>query len=285
MTTPQRSVLITGTSAGSIGSALAIAFAKRGFLTFATARDVSKIDQHLTSLDNVHIIPLDVTSRNSIDCAYNVVAEKTGAKLDYLVNNAGTGYTTPLADFDEEKAKKVFDVNFWGVLNVTKVFMPALVSAKGTVVNISSVGAVVHTPWIGIYSASKAALTTASETLRLELKPLGVDVVTAMVGSIETKFFTNNIPSTLPPNSLYKSIEHYIQDTDSGKNVPKGTNAAVFAEHLVKDVLQGKKGQLWRGNMASMTKWASQCIPWGSLDGMVASGRGVDKLKRSAPPP
>lgn len=128
-------------------------------------------------------------------------------------------------------------------------------------------------------------MTTASETLRLELKPLGVNVVTAMVGSIETKFHTNNIPLVLPDNSRYKRIEQYIQDTDSGKNSPKGTNATVFAEQLVKDVLQGKKGQLWRGNMASMTKWASQCIPWGSLDGMVASGRGVDKLKGPAPPP
>lgn len=317
MTSRKRSVLITGTSACSIGSALAMAFAKRGFLTFATARDVSKIDRHLAGHPDVYTIPLDVTSQQSINAACKFVVDKTGSKLDYLVNNAGIGYTMPLADFDEEKAKRVFDVNFWGVLKVTKVFMPSLVNAKGTVVNVSSVGAVVNTPWIGefpssrtdlskfshsvswptrekttihltsivigIYSASKAALTTASDTLRLELKPLGVNVVTAMVGSIETKFHTNNIVSTLPPNSLYRSVEQYIQDTASGKNAPKGTNATVFAENLVKDVLQGKKGKLWRGNMASMTKWASQCVPWGSLDGMVANGRGVDKLEASAP--
>lgn len=149
MTARQRSVLITGTSACSIGSALALAFADRGFLTFATARDVSKIDGQLKDHDKVHIVPLDVTSPKSIDYAYKAVVEMTDGKLDYLVNNAGTGYTTPLAEFDEEKARKVFDVNFWGVLNVTKVFMPSLVRAKGTVVNISSVGAVVHTPWIG----------------------------------------------------------------------------------------------------------------------------------------
>jgi 1-acylglycerone phosphate reductase len=127
-------------------------------------------------------------------------------------------------------------------------------------------------------------LTCASETLRLELGPFGVKVVTAMVGSIDTRFHNNTPPSALPAHSLYRPIEQYIQNSAQGKNSPKGTDVNVFAEQLVKDVLRGKKGQIWRGNMASMTKWVSSWVPWGILDGMVAKGRGLDKLKEAAAP-
>lgn len=149
MATLSRSVLITGTSAGSIGSALVAAFANKGFDVFATARDPSKIERSLADLPNVYPVRLDVTSQASIREAYNYVTQQSRGRLDYLVNNAGAGYTTPLVDFDEKLGRRVFDVNFWGVLSVTKAFMPLLVTAKGTVVNVSSVGAIVHTPWIG----------------------------------------------------------------------------------------------------------------------------------------
>jgi len=137
---------------------------------------------------------------------------------------------------------------------------------------------------IGIYSASKAALTIASETLRIELSPFGVKVLTVMVGSISTKFHENNPPFHLPVESLYRPIEHAIVDSDSGKHSPEGPegmNVNVFAEHLVADVLGGKTGQIWRGKMASMTRWVSTWVPWGLLDGMVTKGRGVDELVHS----
>ena len=153
MTSPRKSVLITGTSAGSIGRALASAFARQDLLVFATARDLAKIPSSLSSHPNVETIVLDVTSTDLIKEAVEVVRTKTGGRLDYLVNNAGSGYTIPLAEVDVEAGKKVFDVNFWGVLSVTKAFVPLLVETKGTVVNISSVGAVIHTPWIGRFAS------------------------------------------------------------------------------------------------------------------------------------
>ena len=149
MTSPRKSVLVTGTSTAGIGSALALAFARHDLLVFATARDLAKIPSSLSSRPNVEALVLDVTSPELIQHAVETVRAKTGGRLNYLVNNAGSGYTMPLADFDVEAGKKVFDVNFWGVLEVTKAFMPLLVAARGTVVNISSVGAIVHTPWIG----------------------------------------------------------------------------------------------------------------------------------------
>ena len=143
------SVLITGTSAGSIGSALAFAFAKRGLLTFATSRDTSTINDTLAALPNVHVLQLDVTSSRSVEQAINKVLAETDGSLNFLVNNAGAGYKMDLVDADLTIGKQVFDVNFWGPLSVTKACTTALRRAKGTVVNISSVGAVVPTPWIG----------------------------------------------------------------------------------------------------------------------------------------
>ena len=161
MTSPRKSVLVTGTSTAGIGSAIALAFAKQNLLVFATARDLAKISSSLSSRSNVETVVLDVTSPELVKDAMEMVRAKTGGRLDYLVNNAGGGYTIPLAEFDLEAGKKVFDVNFWGVLEVTKAFMPLLVAAKGTVVNISSVGAIVHTPWIGKFKMLHAHVIRA----------------------------------------------------------------------------------------------------------------------------
>ena len=150
---PPYSVLITGTSSTSIGSALALAFATRpNSLVFATLRDISKIDARLAALPNVHALALDVTSDAGIAAAVEAVTAKTGGTLSCLVNNAGYTYTSPLADVNISAARGVFDVNFWGVLAVTKAFIPALRKGRGMVVNVSSVGALVSTPYIGTFS-------------------------------------------------------------------------------------------------------------------------------------
>ncbi len=135
-----KSILITGTSAGGIGSALAFTFQKQGYLVFATARSPSKIDQELVDLPNVEVLTLDVTSTSSIASAVEAVKTKTSGTLDVLLNNSGGGYLMPLIDLDLDAAKAVFEVNLWGLLAMTKAFAPLLVKSKGTVVNISSIG-------------------------------------------------------------------------------------------------------------------------------------------------
>ncbi|MCJ1395436.1 hypothetical protein MMC18_008322 [Xylographa bjoerkii] len=157
--------------------------------------------------------------------------------------------------------KKCLMSKIRGVLSMTKTFMPLLVKSKGTVVNISSVGAVIHSPWIGIYSSSKAALTIASETLRLEVEPFGVRVITAMVGAVDTNIYSNNSIFKLPAGSLYMPIEQRIADINAGKNSLKGADVNTFAKKVIDDILKGNKGQLWRGRMASMARWVSILVP------------------------
>ena len=143
-----KSVLITGCSINGIGSALALAFQNQGFQVFATARTPAKMS-HLENLNNVTLLPLDVTSASSIAAAAAIVREKTGGKLDILINNSGARYVVPALDADIEAAKKMFDVNLWGALAVTQAFAPLVIAAKGSVINISSVAAVLNMPWMG----------------------------------------------------------------------------------------------------------------------------------------
>lgn len=142
-------VLITGCSAGGIGSALAEEFHARGHHVFATARSLSKMS-HLESLPNITLLELDVTSEDSINAAVKFVAAKTDSKLDYLVNNSGQAMTMPALDTDLDQAKKLFDVNFWGVVAVTQAFSPLVIAAtKGTIVDIASLATVFYVPWMG----------------------------------------------------------------------------------------------------------------------------------------
>lgn len=142
-----KSVLITGCSAGGIGFALAEEFQARGFHVFATARTRSKTS-NIENLPNVTFIPLDVTSSSTITAAVEIVKAHTGGTLDYLVNNAGRNYVMPTLDVDINEGKRLFDVNFWGALAVTQAFVPMLIAAKGTIVNICSISSHINVPWM-----------------------------------------------------------------------------------------------------------------------------------------
>lgn len=143
-----KTVLITGCSAGGIGSALAEAFQKRNLRVFATARSLSKMS-HLEELPNVTLLALDPTSKPSVQAAFESVEAQTGGALDYLVNNAGQTIIMPTLDFEIETAKDMYDINIWGLLRVTQAFAPLIIAAKGTIVNISSIATCVNTPWMG----------------------------------------------------------------------------------------------------------------------------------------
>jgi 1-acylglycerone phosphate reductase len=149
----KRTVLITGCSEGGIGFALAQEFHRQGVRVFATARNLGKVE-HLRAA-GLEVIQLDVVDQATIHSAVEAVSQLTGGTLDILVNNAGGGYQMPLLDADLDEARRLFDVNLWGVLAVTQAFAPLLVAAaaagsKPRIVNIGSVASRVGVPWQGI---------------------------------------------------------------------------------------------------------------------------------------
>ncbi|KAJ5907401.1 hypothetical protein N7495_000083 [Penicillium taxi] len=262
-----KNVLITGCSAGGAGSALAEEFNQRGLHVFATARSLSKMS-HLAKRPMITLLELDVTSTSSIAAAVAAVSTTTGGKLDYLVNNSGQACVRPALDTELEYARGLFDVNFWGSVNTIHAFSPLIIASGGTIVNVCSIAAVLSVPWGSFYNASKAAIKSYGEALRLEMAPLGVNVMTIMTGIIGTNIFANHPVNKLPEGSLWEAASEDIMKNASGEglldtSMPPG----LFAERVVDDVLGGVNGLTWRGKMSSIAWFLSTFLPTWLLSG------------------
>jgi 1-acylglycerone phosphate reductase len=144
----RKTCLITGCSGGGVGSGLAEVFKDKGYHVFATARSPAKIPQSLHTSPNVTVLALDVASTESIAAAVETIRNATGGKLDVLINNAGHGLNMPALDTSIAEAKKLFDTNFFGILEMIQAFRHMLIRAKGVVVNNSSMGAYLPIPFI-----------------------------------------------------------------------------------------------------------------------------------------
>jgi short-subunit dehydrogenase len=151
MVITRKTCLVTGCSKGGCGAALAEAFNNAGYHVFATARSPSKIPQSLHSVANVTVLALEVTSSQSIAAVAEEVSKQTGGKLDVLINNAGLGMSKPALDTTIDEARKLFDLNFFAVLEMMQAFAPMLVKAQGCVVNNSSVGGYIGFPFTSAY--------------------------------------------------------------------------------------------------------------------------------------
>ncbi|OBT85709.1 hypothetical protein VE02_05949 [Pseudogymnoascus sp. 03VT05] len=251
---PEKTVVVTGCSNGGLGAAMAKAYQARGFRVFATLRNRAKIGP-LEEIEGIEILELDVTSEESIRQCAKAVEKLTGGSLDILVNNAGISTIMPLLDTSVDDAKKMYDSNVWAVLLMTQAFAPMLIKSKGTICNISSVSSEFVFAWQGTYSSSKAAMTRISETLRLEMEPLGVQVVTVILGGVET---TGNNPDNrkdleLPANSYYQKIAAIINRHKKALVHNKKHNVDVAANNVVNDVLSGRAGFVRRGQASSLS--------------------------------
>ncbi|KAK5173255.1 uncharacterized protein LTR77_001936 [Saxophila tyrrhenica] len=264
MSAPSKKIaLITGCSAGGVGAAFASVFAANpNYHVYATARNTSKIPQSLHETSSVTVLALDVTSSESIAAAIEAVRAKTGERMDVLINNAGAGWNAPALDADIQEARRVFDANFFGPLEVVKAFGPMLVNAHGCCVNNCSVGGVAGFPFGSIYSASKAALINAGEVWRHELAPLNVRVLTLVTGGIATKFLENLQPVDLPEGSYYAGIKDIIEKQE--ENISFAQEPEIFAQDLLRRVEAGQRGKKWVAGGASLMKWvhwlAPQCV-------------------------
>jgi 1-acylglycerone phosphate reductase len=147
MSTNSKSCLVTGCSEGGVGAAFAEVFQQKGYHVFATARSPSKVPKTLHNASNVTVLALDTGSSTSIAEAAKAIEKQTGGKLDVLINNAGHGQTMPALDVSLDEARNLFNVNFFGVLELVQVFGPMLVKAKGCIVNNASVGGLSPIPF------------------------------------------------------------------------------------------------------------------------------------------
>ncbi|PPR15152.1 MAG: Cyclopentanol dehydrogenase [Alphaproteobacteria bacterium MarineAlpha9_Bin7] len=184
--------LITGTSTG-IGYAAAIHLARNGFRIHATMRDLTTKGplQEIIETEKVPIVihRLDVTDRSSIDEVVTDILDSDG-HIDILINNAGLSNACPMEIYPEDEHRLLFETNYWGPVHLTQAVLPGMrAQGRGSIVNVSSILGRVAVVNQAAYCASKFAIEAFSESLALEVAPMGLRVIIIEPGVIATPIF------------------------------------------------------------------------------------------------
>lgn len=186
MTQQSKVWFITGCSTG-FGRYIAKQAIASGYKVVVTARNVEQIkDITAGNEDSTLALPLDVTRQDQIESAVAATMEKFG-RMDVLVNNAGIGYFSSVEESVEEETRKMFEINFWGLMHVTNAVLPYMRAQKsGHIINFSSIGGLTSFPTLGYYHATKYAVEGISESLSQELAPFNIHVTLIEPSSFRT---------------------------------------------------------------------------------------------------
>ncbi len=190
-------VVITGASTG-IGATCALYLDKLGFQVFAGVRKEADAVQ-LRQMASSNLVPIfiDVTDTNTILAAKTFVAEQVHqAGIIGLINNAGIAVGGPIEGLPIADLRQQFEINVIGAMAVTQAFIPLLRDGQGRILNISSIGGRMVTPFFGSYSASKFALEGFTDALRLELRPWNIQVISIQPGSVDTPIWKKSLGKT-----------------------------------------------------------------------------------------
>lgn len=267
--------LITGCSSG-IGQALAQVCLDAGYTLYATARNPDSLAP-LTARGAI-AVTLDVNDAEQVAACSARLRNEAG-RLDLLVNNAGYGAMGPVLDADRETLLKQFNTNVFAPLELVRAHADLLREASGLIVNMGSVSGVTTTPFSGVYCASKAALHSLSDALRLELAPFGISVLTVQPGAIASEFGNNaSAAITMAEDSWFKPWEKAVQARAKASQKSNSTSAAVFAKELmgyINNPLRPEVALIGAGarNMVRLKRW----LPASILDGQLRKRFGLDR--------
>jgi NAD(P)-dependent dehydrogenase (short-subunit alcohol dehydrogenase family) len=215
---------ITGCSTG-IGREIARAALEAGHSVAVTARDASAVADFAEEFGERAIaLPLDVTDRDQITAAVAATEEAFGV-IDVLVNNAGYGYMAAVEEGDDAEVRKLFDTNYFGVVDTLKAVLPGMRERRaGHIVNISSMTGLVANPPNAYYSSTKFALEALTEALSKEVAPLGIKVTAIEPGAFRTDWASRSMQESSTP------IGDYDENVGTRKTMIKE-----FAAHLPGD--------------------------------------------------
>lgn len=187
-----KTVVITGASTG-IGRSAAEYLAQRGWRVFAGVRKPDHADALVSANSDIIPVMLDVTKPDQIRTAMATVGNLLeGQRLTGLVNNAGIAEMGPLALQPIDTFKAHFEVNVFGLLQTTQAFLPLLgsddvrIGKPGRIINITSVGGRLASPFLGAYTATKHAVESITDSLRRELIVYGIDAIAIGPGAVKT---------------------------------------------------------------------------------------------------
>jgi NAD(P)-dependent dehydrogenase (short-subunit alcohol dehydrogenase family) len=230
--------VVTGSS-GGIGLATSLALARKGYLTYATMRNLAKRDSMQSAADKQHlpirVLQLDVTDGNSISKAIQSISSETG-RIDLLVNNAGYGLTGAFEDIGIDEIKAQYETNLYGVIRVTQEVLPTMRKQRsGRIINISSGAGRFGYPGGSAYVSSKFALEGLSESMAYEVEQFGLQVVLVEPGFVRTNFGENMVigQKAQDPNSPYSQVMQMMRSSILSRMVENASDANLVAAIVV----------------------------------------------------
>jgi short-subunit dehydrogenase len=288
MTNPlnQKVALITGTSSG-IGLLTAVDMASAGFRVIATMRDTMKATRLMKAANeagvsaNMEIRPLDITKFDALPGIINEIAAAHG-RIDVVVNNAGYALAGFAEDISLDELRGQFDTNFFGHVAMTKAVLPIMRKQRsGHIIMVSSIAGLMASPVLSSYAASKHALEGWSESLRIELRSLGIKVVLVEPGAFETDIWEKNArmgAQAVNDSSLNKQRSLRFAKIVQQK-MPKADARDV--SRLITRIAQDPNPKLRYliGKDAVVRKWMKRLMPWRTYE------RLLEKATQIADPP
>lgn len=275
--TGPRVALISGSSTG-IGRATALRLDAAGWTVFAgVRRDTDAEALAAAASSRLRPVILDVTDAASIAAARELI-ETEGGSLDALVNNAGVAFTGPVEFIPLDDYRTQLEINLIGQLAVLQASIPALRRARGRIVNVTSIGGVVATPFFSPYAASKFGLEAVSDALRNELRPWGIRTIAVEPGSVATEIWDRGADQfertreRMPPEavSLYgKAMEAMSRaGVEMGaRGIPPDEAAALIEKALV---ARRPKARYRLGRDAHFMWTAKRLLPDRVFDRLIA---------------
>jgi NAD(P)-dependent dehydrogenase (short-subunit alcohol dehydrogenase family) len=209
---------ITGCSTG-FGRELAKLVLQSGYKAVVTARKPSDVQDIAANYpDTALVLKLDVTNPADIKNAVEKAKQKFG-RIDVLVNNAGIGYFGAIEESEEEEVRKMFEINFFGLANMTNAVLPLMRAQRsGHIINIASIGGLVGFPAVGFYNATKFAVDGYSESLSKETAHLGIKVTIVAPSGFRTDWAGRSA------NNSKIVIDDYAPSAGANKNSIRGNS-------------------------------------------------------------
>ena len=260
----QQVVFITGAASG-IGRALALGAAREGAVVWAADIDAPGAEVVVAEMRamgaQAWALPLDVTDAAAVDAAVARVIEESG-RIDLCFNNAGIGFAGEFRDSTAEQWRRVFDVNVFGVIHVALATYRLMVrQGHGHLVNTASLAALLPTPGLSAYGASKWAVLSLTHSLRLEGEGLGVKVSAICPSFVESNIYSRTLVAGLKRDAMRSVAAFPIVPVDG--LVPRVFRGIANNEALILFPFYARV--LW---------WLQRLVPW------ALHGRGLAQMKK-----
>jgi NAD(P)-dependent dehydrogenase (short-subunit alcohol dehydrogenase family) len=279
---PDKVALITGSSSG-FGLLTSIELAKAGFRVVATMRDLGRrdrLDQAVTAAgvaSQIGIRALDVTNFQALPAFVDAVVRDHG-RLDVLVNNAGFAVAGFAEDIKLDELRYQFETNFFGAVAMTKAVLPTMRRQhSGHIIMISSIGGLQGAVTVSSYSASKHALEGWSESLRLEVKALGIKVVLVEPGAFLTDIWTRGaVMGEKATQETSPNIQRSLRMRDRIQTLPKRDPIEVARLIVSIGLDPDPKLRYLVGRDAKMQLAMKRILPWKWYEKVIANFLKID---------